>query len=59
MSFTFPVQREVDRDLDVPIPKELGLRSLEGGMYGSQNWKTDSKMAVAKRQRREKPEKVE
>ena len=35
MSFTFPVQREVDRDLDVPIPKELGLRSLEGGLLGS------------------------
>jgi len=23
------------RDLDVPIPKELGLPSLEGGMLGS------------------------
>ena len=23
------------RDLDAPIPKELGLRSLEGGMLGS------------------------
>ena len=25
------------RDLDVPIPKELGLPSLEGGMLGRQN----------------------
>ena len=23
------------RDLDIPIPKELGLLSLEGGMLGS------------------------
>ena len=30
-----PVQQEVARDLDAPIPKELGLPSLEGGMLGS------------------------
>ena len=59
MPFTIPVQQEVERDLDAPIPKELGLRSLEGGMLGTQNWKTESKMAVAKRQRRDRPEKVE
>ena len=46
------------RYLDAPIPKELGLPSLERGMLGSQNWKTESKMAVAKRQRKGKPEKV-
>ena len=46
------------RELDAPTPKELGLPSLERGMLGSQNWKTESKMAVAKRQRKGKPEKV-
>ena len=35
MPFTIPVQQEVERDLDAPIPKELGLRSLEGGMLGT------------------------
>ena len=47
------------RDFDAPIPKELGLPSLEGGLLGSLNRKRESKMAVAKRQRREKPAKIE
>ena len=47
------------RDLDSPIPKELGLPSLEGVMLGSSNRKKESKMAMAKRQRREKPAKIE
>ena len=47
------------RYLDAPIPKELGLPSLEGRMLGSQNRKKESKMAVAKRQRREKLMKIE
>ena len=40
------------RDLDAPIPKELGLLSL--GLLGSQNRKKESKILVAKRQRKEK-----
>ena len=48
----------IQRDLDVPSPKELGLPSLEGGMLGSQNRKKESKMVVAKRQRKEKPAKM-
>ena len=47
------------RNLDVPIPKELGLLSLKGGMLGSQNRKKKSKMVVAERQGREKPLKIE
>ena len=47
------------RDLYAPIPKELGLPSLEGGMIGSQNRKKEYKMVVAKRQKREKPAKIE
>ena len=47
------------KDLDAPIPKELGLPSLEGGMLGRQNREKESKMAVAKRQGREKPVKIE
>ena len=47
------------RELDVPIPKELGLPSLEGAMLGSQNRKKESRMAVAERQTREKPTKIE
>ena len=39
------------RDLEAPIPKELGLPSLQGGMLGSQNREKESRMAVAKRQR--------
>ena len=42
------------RDLNTPTPKELGLASLEGEMLGSQNWKNESKIVVAKRQRKEK-----
>ena len=47
------------KDLDTPIPKELGLLSLEGGMLGSQNRKQESKMAAAIRQGREKLTKIE
>ena len=36
------------RDLDAPIPKELGLPSLAGGMLGSQIRKKESRMVVAK-----------
>ena len=36
------------KDLDTPIPKELGLPSLKGAMLGSENRKQESKMAVAK-----------
>ena len=46
------------KDLNTPIPKELGISTLEGGMLGSQNRKKGSKMVVAKRQR-EKPIKIE
>ena len=42
------------KDLNTPIPKELGLPSLEGGMLGSWNRKKESKIAAAKRQRKEK-----
>ena len=35
MAFTIPVQQEVAKELDTPIPKELGLPSLEGGIFGS------------------------
>ena len=45
------------RDLNAPIPKELGLPSLEGGMLDSQNRKKESRMVVTKRQRRENPQK--
>ena len=38
------------RYLDGPIPKDLGLPFLEGGILGTQNRKKKSKMAVAKRQ---------
>ena len=44
------------RDLNTPIPKELGLPSFEGSSY---NRKKESRMVVAKRQRREKPRKIE
>ena len=47
------------KDLKAPIPKELGLPSLEGGMSGRQNREKESKMVVAKRQGREKPAKIE
>ena len=46
------------RDLDAPIPKELGLPSFEEGILGSQNQKKESKIVVAKRQRKKKPTKV-
>ena len=46
-------------DLNAPIPKELGLPSLEGGMLGTQNRKKEYRMVVAKRQGREKPMKTE
>ena len=36
MPLTIPVQQEVAREtLDTPIPTELGLPSLKGGMLGS------------------------
>ena len=35
MPFVIPTQQEVARDLNVPIPKELGLPSLEGEILGS------------------------
>ena len=47
------------RDPYAPFPKELGLPSLEAGMISSYNRKKESKMVVAKRQRREKPVKIE
>ena len=47
------------KDLDALIPKDLGLPSLEGEMLGRQNREKESKMAVAKRQGREKPAKIE
>ena len=47
------------KDLEAPIPKELGLPSLKGEMSGGWNRKKESQMAVAKRQRREKPVKIE
>ena len=37
------------KDLGVPIPKELGLPSLEGGILGRYNRKKESKMVVDKR----------
>ena len=40
------------KDLDAPIPKELGLPSLGGGRLGRENREKESKMAVAKRQGR-------
>ena len=51
--------RSSQRALDTPIPKELGLPSLQGRMLCSQNRKKESKMSVAKRQRRDKPAKIE
>ena len=47
------------KDLDAPIPKELGLPSLEGGVLGRKNREKESRMAVAKRQGRGKPAKIE
>ena len=47
------------RDLDTPIHKELGLPSLKGSRLGSYNRKKESRMSEAKRQRREKPVKIE
>ena len=47
------------KDLNAPIPKELGLPSLEGGILGSQNREKESRMAVAKRPGRGKPAKIE
>ena len=40
------------RDLNAPIPKELGLPSLEGRKVGLIG-KKESRMAVAKRQKKE------
>ena len=49
----------IQRDLNAPSPKELGLPSLERGMLGSQNTKKKSRMVVARRQGREQPVKIE
>ena len=55
MPLTIPVQQEVTTNtLTHLFPKELGLPSLEGEMLGSQNWKKESDIVVAKRQRKEK-----
>ena len=48
----------IQRDLNAPIPKELGLPSREGGALGSQDRKTESTIVMAKRQRK-KPTKME
>ena len=32
------------KDLDAPIPKELGLPSLKGGMLGSKNREKESRV---------------
>ena len=45
--------------LDAPLPKEVSLPSLEGGMLGSLNREKEPRMGVAKRQGREKPTKIE
>ena len=47
------------RNLDDPIPKELGLLSLKGSRLGSYKRKKESRVAEAKRQRKEKPAKIE
>ena len=48
----------IQRELNAPVPKELGLPSLEVGMLGSLNRKKESKMVVVKRQRKGKPLKI-
>ena len=59
MALTSSLAGSSQTDIDTPISEELGLPSLEGGMLGSLSRKMESKMAVAKRQRREKPVKIE
>ena len=57
MPLAIPVQQEVERDLDAPIPKELCLPSLDRGMLGSWNRKKESRMAVAKNKEGKSPQK--
>ena len=47
------------RELDTHIHKELVLPFLQWGTLNSQNREKESKIVVAKRQRREKPTKIE
>ena len=46
------------RDFNTPIPPKLGLPSLQGGNVRQLEQKKESRMVVAKRQRREKPTKI-
>ena len=45
------------RDLNTPIPKELGISTLEGGMLGSQNRKKEFKMWWLKDKEGKSPQK--
>ena len=55
MPLPIPAPQEVSQeDFNAPVPKELGLPSLEEGMLGSYNRKKKSKIVVAKRQRKGK-----
>ena len=47
----------IQKDLNAPIPKELGLPSLEGEMLGSWNRKKESRIVEAKRQKGKSPQK--
>ena len=47
------------RDLDAPIPKELGLSYLAGEMLDSYSRKKESKTVAAEGQRKEKSTKME
>ena len=47
------------RNLNVPTPKEVYFYLLRGGMLNSQTRKKEFKMVVDKRQRKEKPTKME
>ena len=59
MSFSISAQQEVARETSMPLLSKIGASHLlRGEMLGSWNRKNESKMVVAKRQRREKPTKV-
>ena len=45
------------RDLDAPIPKELGFPSLEWEMLGSYNRKKESRMGMGKDKEGKSPQK--
>ena len=45
------------KDLNTPIPKELGISTLEGGMLGSQNRKKEFKMWWLKDKEGKSPQK--